>query len=108
MSTLHKQAQHVYDGKELLWLVSYKKWGDVDYLETIQDDLKKFLTILNMWITELNPVEVSDNNSEINFWNMQPAAKVAEVDGDDRVASEVEQAISDDEPGPGSAFNDSK
>jgi hypothetical protein len=90
MSTLHKRAQHAYDRKELLWLVSYKKWGNVDYLETIQADLKKFLTILDARIMELNPVKVSDNDSEINFWNAQPAAKVAEVDGDDGVASEAE------------------
>jgi hypothetical protein len=108
MSTLHKRARHAYDGKELLWPVSYKKWGDVDYLETIRADLKKFLTILDARIMELNPVEVSDNDSEINFWNAQPAAKVAEVDGDDGVAGEAEQAISDDETGPGPAFDDSE
>jgi hypothetical protein len=70
MSTLHKRARHAYNRKELLWPVSYKKWGNVDYLETIWDDLKKFLTILDAWIIELNPVKVSDNDSEINFWNV--------------------------------------
>jgi hypothetical protein len=54
----------------LLWPVSYKKWGNVNYLKTIWDDLKKFLTILDARIIELNPVKVSNNDSEINFWNV--------------------------------------
>ncbi|KAF7160790.1 hypothetical protein CNMCM5623_006384 [Aspergillus felis] len=72
-------VRHALDRKELFWPVDRKRWADLDYLKTVRGDFEKFLTVIDARILELDPIEVSDDDSEVNFWNTQPAAKVAEV-----------------------------